>query len=234
MPPPITYALSNSGPVVPFTPELPRTTFYQYVFGGNGVFLRAECPLFEAVVPWSPCVIRDLPPVETVIRPRRPRVPADIVADILRVSRGARDEEGRQIESLFHLVWDEPAAQWVLEIPDQEAYPTSVRPKYSGAGSSHLRASIEVHSHHDLKFGPRFSETDDKDETLLRVYAVVGHVSTHPGLRTRLGIYQQFFEISSEIFFELPAGVADCVAVEQRQARARARLAAALRREEEE
>lgn len=46
MPAPITYALSNSGPVVPFAPDLPRTTFYQYVFGGMDTSTFREFTIF--------------------------------------------------------------------------------------------------------------------------------------------------------------------------------------------
>lgn len=100
--------------------ELPRysASLYDYLVGGNGVFLRSSREGLEVILPVSLCEIRGLAPIEPFVRLAYPRVPASLVQEMHEYALSARDAEDRPVEMLFHLEWWQD--HWRLNIPDQE------------------------------------------------------------------------------------------------------------------
>jgi PRTRC genetic system protein A len=188
-----------------------QATMREYVFAGNGVFVRARRPGLEVVIP-TQFPIPLLPRIEPYVRLDYPRVPAGMVEAILARALEAMDEQQQLIEMLFYLSWND-AEGWQLEIPAQVQKRAQVAPLNHGPNSPYTRALIEVHSHHEW---PAFfsKEWDDRDEQGFRVYVVIGNILERPELRTRVGLYGEVFEIPSVWIFEMPSRIHDCVAEE--------------------
>ncbi len=180
----------------------PDGQLYSYLVAGNGVFVTASGPAVTVCFPIAECEIRGLPSLKPAFYLARPKVPANYVTKMLELSI-ANYDDGRKREALFHLIWLEEEFRWRLDMPEQEAGGTSVKPLDDGPESSYAQALIEVHSHHEME--ARFSTIDDADEQGFRVYGVLGEIFTEPKLCVRVGVYGQFWEVPASEVFELPS-----------------------------
>jgi PRTRC genetic system protein A len=181
---------------------------YDYLFAGNGIYLRARRPGLNVLIKISDCEIRGLAPTEPFARMfTLPRVPATYLQKMLELSIEACVGKAAPVEALFHLIWNEEENRWRLDKPAQEANGGSVRPLDDAVGSSYHLATIELHSHHQMP--AFFSGTDDADEQGFRVYAVIGEIFTQPKIRVRVGCFGHFQEIPAESVFEMPGSISD-------------------------
>ncbi len=179
-----------------------KAPMYDYVTAANGVYLRARRAGLYVQFPVAPGVIRDLRPLEAQIVFEYPRVPEQIVTEMLNRSRRV---EFPNVEVLFHLVYENQA--WTLYEPPQVRSGWSVRPAEDGPGSSYARATIEAHSH--FSAWAHWSSGDSAEEQGFRIYAVLGDVMQRPELVTRVGVYGHHWVVPSAAIFELPAGLQD-------------------------
>jgi len=187
-------------------------SLYDYVVGGNGVFLQAQRAEFSFCLPIAKCDIRGLPEIEERFVWNLPRVPLSVVEAMLRPAR-AQALEDREI--LFHLLpgcGSPLKLGWLMEIPQQEQGRASCRPLDSGPDSSHARALIEIHSHHNMP--AFFSSTDDADEQGFRIYGVLGQVLEAPEIRIRVGCHGYHFDIPAHWVMHLPCGLKDLTEAE--------------------
>lgn len=187
--------------------ELPpyQAWLYDYLIGGNGVFLRSQREGLTVILPLRTCEIRGLAPIEPTIQIEYPPIPAYLVEEMLAYAKAAHNEEGHPVEALFHLEWGREG--WQLLIPDQIQSVTNVAPIDDGPDSSYARALVETHSHHQMR--AFFSRTDDLDEQGFRIYAVLGRIFTNPELLVRAGCQGTFWVIPATWVFELPPHVRD-------------------------
>ena len=176
-----------------------RAWLYDYLVGGNGVFLRSQREGLTVILPLRFCEIRGLAPVEPMIRMEYPPIPAGIIEEMLAYAQDANDQ-GHPVEALFHLVWGTNG--WQLLIPEQVQSVTNVAPVDDGPESSYARALVETHSHHTMR--AFFSSTDDRDEQGFRIYAVLGKIFADPELLVRAGCQGTFWVIPADWIFELP------------------------------
>lgn len=180
-----------------------RGQLYDYVVGGNGVFIQAERDHFKVTMPIAQCEVRGLPPVEPYFVFDFPRAPETIVKDIYaRAIRSAADPEPK--ECLWHLLYSPVYPYddgWELVEPLQARSYASCKPLEDGPGSSHEKALIEIHSHHFMS--AKFSAQDDKDETGFRLYGVIGNFGRNrPVCRMRLGVYGYFAPVAASSVLE--------------------------------
>lgn len=204
-------------------PPIDDSLWLDYVVGAGGVYARGRRAGLEVCMPVASARVRGLGPVEPYVEWGFPRIPARFLGLMLAVSR--QRCASQPAETLFHLSWSciRPAPAdahssalaagegWLLEFPEQLATHDRVRPLHQGRDNSEARAVIEVHTHpYDEA---RFSEVDDADEGGLsfRVYAVLGRLFDRPEVRCRVGLFGHFMEWGAREFFELPAGVTDCL-----------------------
>lgn len=178
---------------------------YCYTLAGNGVLIRARREGLDACARVAACGIRGLTPVEPFVEFSLPKVPAILTAIMLRKSREACVTNGAPVEALFYL--EQQKGVWVLNVPEQRATSSSVRPE-NDADESYARSVIELHSHHQMD--AFFSHQDDTDETGFKIYAVMGRIFSDPAeIRVRVGVYEHFVEVPASDIFELPAGLAE-------------------------
>jgi PRTRC genetic system protein A len=185
-------------------PDIAPTSMFEYVYAGNGTFVRARREGLKAIAPVVYYKAKGLRSLSASVEMAYPPVPIGLVQQMLQASRLATDKEGKPVEILFHLYFE---VSWQLVIPEQEQTATSCRPIDN---SSYARTLIEVHSHHGMK--AYFSDTDNRDETGFRIYAVLGEIFINPQIRTRVGIYGHFYETEVTGIFDLPNQIADCLA----------------------
>jgi len=200
------HILTPDSPVVPL-PDPSR--IFQYVIGGQGVFLLARSSSLEVLLPIAECRLPGLADVSPYVRCTHPPVPAALLLEIVERARAARGEHDQWLEMLFYLTWENGA--WQLHIPEQVQSPGSVRA--AELSPAYVDAIVEGHSHHTM--AAYFSRIDDGDELLnggFRVYFVLGRIDTHPEIRVRVCVHGYQWEVPANTLFTLPPEIHDCVA----------------------
>jgi len=204
-----------------------QAALYEYILAGNGIFIRGARREFQAQFCIVPCEIRGLANLEASLQLNAPRVPREIVAEMILRARLAGDANGQPCEIVFHLELDE-ARVWHCHVPSQAQGPARAKPADDSPSSSYARACIEVHSHVDdgttiarctrsgqrIKDVPshaRFSSLDDQDEVGFRVYAILGRISTRAVMRVRVGMYGYRCDVPANWVFDLPTEIGDAV-----------------------
>ena len=218
------------GPAQPFAPcyhvlagdEVPpldSTRIFEYLIAGNGVFLRARRRGIEVLLPVSPpCELVGLLPLVPYVDSPYPRIGPELVTSMFDRARAQTQDGVHYEERLFYLLWREQ--RWEVFEPEQEQRSGRVEP-IDKALAAQLGVFAEAHSHHTMS--AFFSATDDSDEKWFGVYAVLGHITTRPEIRTRVVVDCYQWECPAELLYDLPPGVRDCVAAEARERIARGR-----------
>jgi hypothetical protein len=93
-----------------------QAALYEYILAGNGVFVRGARREFQAQFCIAHCAIRGLADLETSLQLNAPRVPHQIVVEMIRQARAARDAAGRPCEIVFHLELD-AVGTWQCHVP---------------------------------------------------------------------------------------------------------------------
>ena len=172
---------------------------FDYVFAGNGTFVRGKRDGLDVQIKLADADVRGLSPAEEFFKFDFPKVPSNLVAEMLSQARHAKNDGGETTEILFYLVWDS-AGEWQLITPEQYQNTTLCGPKNT-TDPDYQRAVIEVHSHHSMK--AFFSGQDDKDEMGFKLYAVWGEIFTNPRILVRCGLYGYFTSIPAGMVFDL-------------------------------
>ena len=164
---------------------------YDYVLGGDGLFVAAANEHLEVRVPVASCAVRGLPPVHAACVLRHGRVPValwhSLVAD-------ARTWALAGHEAMLAVVYEPPFGYRLLR-PPQIVGATRVFYRPTAA------TVLEVHSHH--RMAAYFSRTDNADEQGLRLYAVVGRLDAERAEVTlRVGAYGYYLPLPWEAVFE--------------------------------
>lgn len=178
---------------------------YTYRIASNGIFLEAERPEVKVRFQIAACELRGAgEALDDMFDWNLPRLNE---AALLATMRVVQREASQQRE----------VALWMIPLPDNGWH--IIRPKQEQAYASCKpfpdqrdfdQTIIELHSHHVMP--ARFSTTDDRDETGFRIYSVVGNLGDQPTIRTRVGVFGQFWEIPSMWVYELPEGLTDAIA----------------------
>lgn len=181
---PVGYSIGN---------ESKPGKMYEYLMAGNGLFVRASRPGLTAKIPlaFTEKPVRGLPDA-TLNVDLVHKVTPGLLLRILFLSR-----QNLPNETLFYLNF---ATVWRLDWPAQTNTPGHCEPidPFNPAGQTAL---IEVHSHGSMN--AYFSNTDDRDETGFRIYAVVGKLDTHfPEIIVRVGVYGHHCVIPANLVFD--------------------------------
>ena len=191
------------------TPVLPPSDahFYQYIIAQNGVFVRAENAFVSACLPVTrlkeaTAPIRGLQPLNGWVRLKIPQIPLNLLETAIADAQVSA-VNGRLDETLSYVVWangrvgELTSSRYHLVKPnDQQASPSFV---VSEMVETSETVVLDLHSHGAAL--PYFSPTDDRDETRLRFYGVIGNLRTTPQWRFRLGIYGHWAEIDRDTLF---------------------------------
>jgi PRTRC genetic system protein A len=165
---------------------------YDYVVGGDGVYLAAENRLLRVRVPVAPARLRGLATVHAECSLTNGRLPLRLWDQLLLVVR-ALGAAGHEVLLTVEHDRDEG---YRLCLPRQVVGATHVA--YApGAGGETV---LELHSHH--RYAARFSATDDADEQRLCLYGVVGRLDAErPHVALRAGAYGHYLPVPWQTVF---------------------------------
>lgn len=177
-----------------------RGACYDYVLASNGLFVEAEGPLFAARVPVSLCEVRGLSSIKPKMGLRYGKIPQrffDLVLDSFLANPDKERYAAVTWDKGYHLVFPEQAAtKEDLEEGESAGHGSSAGVAYLNPDS----VILDIHSHGTMP--PFWSSRDNKDETGLKFYAVVGHLRKTPQIRLRVGVYGYRDAISWQDIFE--------------------------------
>lgn len=164
---------------------------YDYVLGGDGLYVAAANEHLDVRVPVARCAVRGLPPIHAACTLKHGRVPAPIWHGLVADARTWALAGHEAMLAVVH----EPPHGYRLVRPPQVVGATRVFYRPTAA------TVLEVHSHHRMP--AYFSRTDDADEQALRLYAVVGRLDAErPEVALRVGAYGYRMPLPWESVFE--------------------------------
>ena len=191
-PPLVDYVVARDGQ------PPPSGLAYDYVLGGDGLYVAARNGFLDVRVPVAAATVRGLPPLYPSFSLRTGRLPNCLWSRIVAAA----------------CVWGLAGHELLLAVAHDDTGYRLVRPwQVTGQTAVHYRpldgVVLEIHSHH--RYPARFSPTDDADEQALRVYGVVGRLGTaRPEVSLRVGAFGYFMPLPWEAVFEGDrAGVRD-------------------------
>ncbi len=161
--------------------------YYNYILSANGLFIEASNPMLAARVPVSECEVRGLAPMKAKIALTYGSIPQHFFDLALDTFLAAPDRE--------RYVAVTAAAGYHFYVPVQDEGEASV--VYQMGDS----VVLDVHSHGHM---PAFfsQHQDDKDETGLKLYAVVGRLNATPVVKLRVGVYGYFHSLTWRDVFD--------------------------------
>src|SRR4030067_2205073 len=161
--------------------------YYSYIPSANGIFIEASNPMLAARVPVAECEVRGLAPMKAKIALTYGSIPQHFFDLALDTFLAAPDKE--------HYVAVTAAAGYHFYVPVQDEGDASV---IYQVGDSVV---LDIHSHAHM---PAFfsQQTDDKDETGLKLYAVVGRLNAVPVVKLRGGVYGYFHSLTWHDVFD--------------------------------
>lgn len=197
-----------------------RGVCYDYVLASNGLFIEAEGPLFAARVPVSLVEVRGLAPLEPKMVLRYGKVPKylwDLALSTLFTTPDKEKYAAVTFSGGYHVT-----------VPEQAAVKEQVGQGAAGGHGSGMAVSylnpdkvlLDMHSHPKMRAD--FSGQDNRDETGLKLYAVVGLMGDYapvppdadydtemgylmnntPAVSLRVGVYGYFNPIAWKDVFE--------------------------------
>jgi hypothetical protein len=95
-------------------PETAPTSLYEYVYAGNGTFVRAKRQGLIAIAPVVYYKAKGLRSISASVQILYSPVPSSLVQQMLEASCIACDAEGKPVEIVFHLYFEK--GSWQLAI----------------------------------------------------------------------------------------------------------------------
>lgn len=178
------------------------TRAYDYVFAGNGIFLRAGNAHFTAQLclhTWATETVRGLPSLQPYLTLHHSRLPRTLLRDMVADARTRRDSADHLQEALYRVVLQEhdSSSEFALDIPAQQTSAVSVT-----AAAPIGPVVLELHSHGAMS--AFWSATDDRDEGGLGFFGVLGHLDRDiPQIRLRVGVYGYWWDMPISTLFDM-------------------------------
>jgi PRTRC genetic system protein A len=169
---------------------------YDYLLGGDGVFVASENDHLDVRVPVARGFVRGLPDLGALCTLKNGRLPISIWNDLVDTGR-TWSAVGHEV--LLAVVWDPPLGYRTLRPPQVVGAERVIyRPKPATV--------LELHSHH--AHPAYFSRVDNADEQALRLYGVVGRLDRpRPEVALRVGAYGYHLPLPWDAVFAGDRGV---------------------------
>ncbi|HEX5501777.1 MAG TPA: Mov34/MPN/PAD-1 family protein [Thermomicrobiales bacterium] len=189
MRPLVAYLIARDGP------PPPAGVAYDYVLGGDGLWLAAQHDALAVRAPVARAAVRGLPPLGGACVLTHGPLPAACWDGVVRV---ARHFARHHLEVLL-LATHGPRGYRLL-VPRQRVTATRVYYEPPALAAGEL-VVLQIHSHHAL--AARFSAVDDRDEQGLGLYGVVGRLDgATPEVALRAGAYGAWLPVRWDAVFQ--------------------------------
>ena len=164
-----------------------KGVYYSYILAANGLFIEAASPVLAARVQVAECEVRGLAPMKAKIALTYGSIPQHFFDLALDTFLAAPEKE--------HYCAVTADRGYHFHVPVQDRSDASV---VYEVGNSVV---LDIHSHAHM---PAFfsHQTDDKDETGLKLYAVVGRLNATPVVKLRVGVYGYFHSLTWHDVFD--------------------------------
>lgn len=163
---------------------------YDYVLGGDGLYLQTQNRFLEVRVPVASTSVRGLPPIYPSFELKTGRLSHVLWQHIVTVAQAWAAHEHEVMLVVAH----EDATGYQLYVPRQATSATRI------VYERRDRTVLEIHSHH--RFPARFSAVDDADEQRLGLYGVIGRLDDEtPEVALRVGAYGYYLPLPWESVF---------------------------------
>jgi len=173
---------------------LPRNKAFAYVVAANGLFKWARTRHFITmikIVSWPRRPLPGLDRKDNYVGFTQGKIPADLLNACV---GHARRNIHKEILYQFRI----DGRKVRVAIPFQTG--TAGRIEYQADEFDPGDVILDLHSHHTMS--ARFSAIDDRDETGLRFYGVIGRLDHVPcEIRLRVGIYGDFTDVRAVNIF---------------------------------
>jgi len=140
----------------------------------------------------------DLKPSFTI---RLPKIPMFLLFQIIGFFRAV--SEKNPLEALVHILFDTKTNKYIVKIPKQKitrASVDSILEEYP----ENLIHVMDIHSHNTMR--AKFSETDDNDEKVTRLYGVIGRLDKEiPDMELRASNGGKFINLKFNEIFDIDA-----------------------------
>lgn len=136
--------------------------------------------------------------------PALPKIPYEILSEIIAFFK-ANVTETSKLEAMAVIYWSIPESRYYIHVPKQTVSKTRIRASLPDINEDEFVLVMEVHSHNIMP--AVFSQTDDEDEKVTRVYTVIGKLDkVFPDVTTRISVGGKYIPIDSAQVFEGIAG----------------------------
>ena len=156
-----------------------RGLYYDYIMASNGIFIEAESPLIAARIPVADIEIRGLAPIETKVSLLYGSIPQ------------------RFFDLALSLFLTDISSEHYVAITGDRGYHfyIPVQDKSAGGVVYEVGTSVVLDLHSHGQMAAWFSSIDNKDETGLKLYGVIGSLDAVPVVKLRIGAYGYFKDL---------------------------------------
>lgn len=132
--------------------------------------------------------------------PALPKIPYKILEDILSFFK-SYITYSTELEALAYIYWSVSDSKYYVYVPKQQVSKVSVDAALPEMDEEKFPLVMEIHSHNTMP--AVFSATDNKDESMTRLYAVVGKLDRFfPDIKVRCSVGGKFVEVDPNDVFE--------------------------------
>ena len=171
-----------------------RGLYYDYIMASNGVFIQVDSPLIAARIPIAKCDIRGLAALKTKVSLTYGSIPQ------------------RFFDLVLNLFLADISTEHYVAIVGDRGYHfyIPVQDKSAGGVVYEVGTSVVLEMHSHGQMNARFSPIDNKDETGLKLYGVIGRLDAVPVVKLRIGAYGYFKDLQwSDVFDGSLAGAVE-------------------------
>src|SRR5262245_49544035 len=168
---------------------LRRGGMFDYLLAADGLYLHAKREELEICLQVAPAEVRGLEGCFEKFAFGLPKVPNNLVKEILYISTSYAQDSKERLFWLEHSPHNTYDNGWSICHPLQMSSASSCRP-IEGQDEAYQRAIIVIHSHHSKP--AQFSRMDNRNVTGFRLYRVLEQLTKKSEIRLRVDCYSYF------------------------------------------
>ncbi len=132
--------------------------------------------------------------------PALPKIPNKLLEQVITFFRTFISDDGAY-EAIVYIYWSVEESKYYIFVPKQQVSGTTIDTTVPELDEDKYILAMEIHSHNNMI--AEFSETDNKDEKVTRLYTVIGRLNKmYPDINTRISVGGKHVNINPAQVFE--------------------------------